>query len=844
MRALLPHPAMKAFSADKRGSVTILASAIMVGVVGMGALVAEYGLALEKQAEDQRIADAAAFAAATYYNQHGNSLTGALAAAQNVASLNGVISSCTSSSTTPPCVATSLATPPSNATANALKVSVFTSKPLYLASVVSKGASSVTVSGSAYAQLPGGVSDCVTALSTSSGVNLTGGTGINAPNCNISSAASISVPCGTTMTAKSVKYEGSTPSQCTSTPSITASLGMSKVSSVPDPLNSTAFTAPFLVSSSGSTPVSTAVSRTQGVTSAATPTITAPSAPSSPTNNGTVSPSFSLSSYPTTTQTNGGCTATYVSSSSSWAISCPSGHNYNFANVSVASYLGFTLSFTGANATTVNFPSAQTVSSTWSLGPATYNFLGGLSTSSGNLTIGAGNVSVVGNLSLSSGSFSMAGGNLYVSGTFSDSSATVSFASGGTYTYYIGGATTFSNATVSFNSPGTYQFMGGLTTTSGGTFIFNNSGGFYSGGSVSLSGPTATFSGSGAYNINGGLSVLSSGTVTFSSNSTYNVKNGLYYSGSASVQFSGGGTFNFGANTTSCNSGYYSICDSSSTSSTFAGAANFTLSSGVYVGGGSTLTLGNGTSNSFHVGKTNDSNAYSVYIGGGSKIAFGDTTSSSVSNPFQMAGNYYADNGGGSCSTLGAAGNHDINGYLATAGGMTMGAGLYTINGYLAFGDNGGGSVSCNGSTVGMAGTSVTFIVNGANTPSSGTCANKVMCFGAGFNYVSLVAPTTGTFANALFIGPLTGSNNTAGMLMSGGAGASMSGAIYLPSGTLTMSGGASINTNPTQTTVNGVTVNGCVQIVAQTVSMSGGTTAASTCLGTGSGSTSVSLIQ
>ena len=29
---------------------------------------------------------------------------------------------------------------------------------------------------------------------------------------------------------------------------------------------------------------------------------------------------------------------------------------------------------------------------------------------------------------------------------------------------------------------------------------------------------------------------------------------------------------------------------------------------------------------------------------------------------------------------------------------MTMGAGLYTINGYLAFGDNGGGSVPCNGS--------------------------------------------------------------------------------------------------------------------------------------------------
>ena len=165
-----------------------------------------------------------------------------------------------------------------------------------------------------------------------------------------------------------------------------------------------------------------------------------------------------------------------------------------------------------------------------------------------------------------------------------------------------------------------------------------------------------------------------------------------------------------------------------------------------------------GISNSFHIGKTSDTYAYSTYIGGGSKIIFGDTTASSVSNPFQMAGNYYADAGGGSCSTFSAAANHDINGYVVTAGGMTMGSGTYTINGYIAFGDNGGGSVSCNGTTVGMTGTGVTFIVTGATTPGSGTCKNMVLCFGAGFNYVALIAPTSGNFANALFIGPLTGS--------------------------------------------------------------------------------------
>ena len=840
MRSLLSLFAFKTFAADKRGTVTILAAAIMVGVVGMAALAGEFGLALEKQTEDQRIADAAAFAAASYYSQHGNSTSGALTAAQNVASLNGVVSSCAGSSTTPPCVTATVTTSPANATVNALKVSVYTSKPLYLAEAVSSSDKALTIYSAAYAQLPGGVSDCITALNTSTGVTLSGGTGINAPNCGVSSAASITVPCGTTLSAKSIKYEGSTPSQPCS--GITTTSGMTKVSTVPDPLNSTAYTAPFLTVSGGSSPVSTDITRTQGVTSPSAPTITAPTAPSAPTNNGTISPSFNLSSYPTTTQTNNGCTASYASNT--WSISCPAGHNYNFANVSVASYLGLTLSFTGNGSTTVNFPGAITVSSTWNLGAATYNFLGGLSTSSGNLTFGTGNVSVVGNLSLSSGSFSMAGGNLYVSGAFSDSSATASFASGGTYTYYIGGATNFSNATVSFNSPGTYEFMGGLTTTSGGTFVFNNSGGFYSGGAVSLSGPTATFSGSGAYNINGGLSILSNGTVSFSNSATFNVKNGLYYNGSASVQFPAGGTFNFGANTTQCSNSYYSICDSSSTSSTFGPSSNFALSSGVYVGGGSTLTLGTGTSNSFHIGKTSDTYAYSTYIGGGSQIKFGDTTASSTSNPFQMSGNYYADAGGGSCSTFSAATDHDINGYVVTAGGMTLGSGTYTINGYIAFGDNGGGSVSCNGTTVGMTGTGVTFIVTGATTPGSGTCTNMVLCFGAGFNYVTLIAPTSGNFANALFIGPLTGSGISAGALFSGGAGASMSGALYIPSGVLTMSGGAYINTNSAQTTVNGQTVNGCLQIVAQSVSMSGGTTAASTCLGTGSGSSKVSLVQ
>ena len=49
-----------------------------------------------------------------------------------------------------------------------------------------------------------------------------------------------------------------------------------------------------------------------------------------------------------------------------------------------------------------------------------------------------------------------------------------------------------------------------------------------------------------------------------------------------------------------------------------------------------------------------------------------------------------------SCLTLPAAGAADINGSFATAGGTTLGAGIYTINGYVALGSGGGGDVTCN----------------------------------------------------------------------------------------------------------------------------------------------------
>lgn len=244
----------------------------------------------------------------------------------------------------------------------------------------------------------------------------------------------------------------------------------------------------------------------------------------------------------------------------------------------------------------------------------------------------------------------------------------------------------------------------------------------------------------------------------------------------------------------------------------FSGAGTFSLSSGVYVGGGSTLTLGTGTTNSFQTGAASDGNA--TWLGGGAILNFGSTTGAGV---FQITGNVDSDACGGSCMNLGAATNHDITGWFTTAGGTILGAGAYTINGYLACGNNGGGSVTCNGSSVGLRGTGVTIIYSASTTPSSGICKNLGLCFAAGCSNVSVSAPTSGTYSFLLFFGPQ--STNTAGAQMSGGSGASMSGAFYLPVGAFTLSGGAYINT----------LTGGCLQIVANSVSMSGGTTAPST---------------
>jgi hypothetical protein len=251
------------------------------------------------------------------------------------------------------------------------------------------------------------------------------------------------------------------------------------------------------------------------------------------------------------------------------------------------------------------------------------------------------------------------------------------------------------------------------------------------------------------------------------------------------------------------------------------------LSSGIYNNGGSTLTLGSGSTNSYRIGQSSSGNA--LYVGGGSTTSFADATG--ATSQFQMAGMLNVSSGGGSCMKLPAASAHDINGNFSTAGGTILGAGVYTINGYVALGNTGGGDVTCSGSTVGMSGNGVTFVISAKSMPSSGSCSGQAFCLAAGYGHVTLVAPSSGNTEDLIVIGP-TSSTNTAGATFAEGANnTSMSGAFYLPYGAFMLSGGASVGNGTGQ----------CLEVIASQVSLTGGTALASSCSGLGGSSTSSS---
>src|SRR5215469_17156798 len=125
---------LRAFAGRREGSVSVIAAVSLPILIAMTGLVAEYGNGLLHKVEDQRVADAAAFAAATAYGaSSSNSITSVV---DSVASINGVPNSG---------IAGTLVTSPTGDGNQAVEVTVTTQTPLLLSKVLGNTTSNLNV---------------------------------------------------------------------------------------------------------------------------------------------------------------------------------------------------------------------------------------------------------------------------------------------------------------------------------------------------------------------------------------------------------------------------------------------------------------------------------------------------------------------------------------------------------------------------------------------------------------------------------------------------------------------------------------------------------------------------
>lgn len=191
-------------------------------------------------------------------------------------------------------------------------------------------------------------------------------------------------------------------------------------------------------------------------------------------------------------------------------------------------------------------------------------------------------------------------------------------------------------------------------------------------GTIRVTGKSLAFNVSGQpgkrYEFSGGIVVESGAKASFPPG-TYVVAKGISASGGSTVSF-GAGTFMIGPNAFPCSwdSSNHSICSAANLS--FAGPSTFVLASGFYTGGGARLVLGAGDDNLFDLGRAASGN--SVMLGGGAYTVMGDA----IRRPeaFRLRG-HFNGGGGGSCTVVSAAPQHDIDGSVMLSGGVIPGRG-------------------------------------------------------------------------------------------------------------------------------------------------------------------------
>ena len=376
---------------------------------------------------------------------------------------------------------------------------------------------------------------------------------------------------------------------------------------------------------------------------------------------------------------------------------------------------------------------------------------------------------------------------------------------------------------------------GAITATSYPTCTtLNFSGGAETdlGGGIQITGPSMTMNlGAGVYKING-LSNTGYGTVTINmtGNVTLYIWGGLLQNGSAAFNFNGTATYYVQGGITEGSSTALTFTNTNAASpSTFYVAGGIKVSNGsatfpngtyvitssdgtagIDIGGGDSATFGNG---SFNI-------AGGISTGGGSNLTIGNALypSSIFQIPTVGSSGNAMNTGGGNVLTLGSFTNADFNGPVVIGGSaVTLGTGTtYTVNGAVNMSSSGGGSIT---------GNSVSVIASGA------------ISFGAGFNAVNISAPTAITSSTDGQASTVAlASNSTSPFVVTAGASnTDVLGALYAPNAALQLSGAGNLNGG-----------GACLQAVAASIALTGGSSISTTCtsLGVASSGGSVSLVQ
>jgi uncharacterized membrane protein len=152
---------------DERAAITVLSAVSLAAVIGISALVVEYGHGLLQRSDNQRVADLAAYGGALVYNTIYNA-TGSVAsattsgesAATKIAALNGLTGDGV-------IVTPAIVTSPRLDGNITMQVTVTTSLPMYLAEVL-LASTTLPVTATSYAEIvpaaPGSVGPPTAAL--------------------------------------------------------------------------------------------------------------------------------------------------------------------------------------------------------------------------------------------------------------------------------------------------------------------------------------------------------------------------------------------------------------------------------------------------------------------------------------------------------------------------------------------------------------------------------------------------------------------------------------------------------------------------------------------------------